>query len=166
MIGEGLPAMLAHEPSSAGVELREHIPQDRLRALYREAGLLLFPSVEASGFVTLEALANGLPVACIAGFGAAAFAGAEGLLVVPADDGWDAVHDRLVTAIVAYLDSPATKRMSAVGKARDRAMAFTWDSYLPFVEDLYGLAMSSAGRTDRIFRFDPGTPSALQRVSS
>ena len=149
MIGEGLPAMLAREPSSAGVELREHIPQDRLRALYDNAGLLLFPSVEASGFVTLEALANGLPVACIEGFGAAAFAGDEGPLVVSAEGGWDAVHDRLVTAIVAYFDDTAA-HASTAEQARSRARKFTWESYEPFLNGVYGPALPSAQDADRL----------------
>ena len=149
MIGEGVPAMLAREPASAGVELREHIPQDRLRGLYRDAGLLLFPSVEASGFVTLEALANGLPVACIEGFGAAAFAGGQGPLVVPADGGWDAVHDRLVEAIVAYLDDPAS-HAAAADQARLRAHDFAWESYEPFLKEVYGPVLACADATDQI----------------
>ena len=144
MIGEGLPAMLSREPSCAGVALREHIPQDDLRKLYHDAGLLLFPSVEASGFVTLEALASGLPVACIEGFGAAAFAGREGPLVMPVDGGWDAVHDRLVEAIVNFLDRPAAQRAVAAAEARVRAQAFAWDNYLRFLGELYSSAMCPA----------------------
>ena len=140
MIGEGLPAMLAGEPPAMGIDLREHIPQDRLRTLYLDAGLLLFPSVEASGFVTLEALANGLPVACIAGFGAAGFAGTEGPLVVSAEGGWDRVHDRLVNAIVAYLERPSDRLASAADQARKRASVFAWDNYLPFLRQMYGAA--------------------------
>lgn len=144
MIGEGLPAMLAREPASPGVELREHIPQERLRTLYHDAGLLLFPSVEASGFVTLEALANGLPVACIEGFGAATFAGSEGPLVVSAEGGWDSVHDRLVAAIVAYLDRPRG-HAAAARQARLRAGQFTWESYEPFLKTVYSQAMQPEG---------------------
>ena len=164
MIGEGLPAMLAREPASPGIDLREHIAQDRLRALYRDAGLLLFPSVEASGFVTLEALANGLPVACIEGFGAAAFAGCEGPLVVPVDGGWDAVHDRLVAAIVAYLDHPAT-HAAAASQARKRATVFAWDSYLPFLEELYSSPCRSATALPALPNSTPGK-AHLQRVKS
>ena len=164
MIGEDLPHMLKDETSFPAVELREHIAQDQLQKLYRESRMLVFPSVEPSGFVTIEALANGLPVACIEGYGAATFTGEDGPLVVPIEGGWNSVHDGMVTAIIAYLDNPGS-HAAAESHARDRAREFTWNSYLPFLERLYARALTQFDRPDRLSEWPREKPH-LQKATS
>lgn len=139
LIGEGLPQMLGGAAAGERLTLRAAIPQAELRALYSTCAMFLFPSVEASGFVTLEAMAAGLPVACLEGSGAAFFSGADNPLVVAVDGDWDAVRDRLVAAILALLDDPAA--LARAGQAaRQRAAEFAWERYEPFLAGLYARA--------------------------
>ena len=136
LIGEGLPQLLENEPTGDRLTVRSEIPQAELRELYADCTLFLFPSVEASGFVTLEALAAGLPVACLEGTGAAYFSGPDNPLSVSADGDWDTVRDALVERIVSYLDNPETHAALA-RQARARAAEFTWAGYRPFLKTLY-----------------------------
>lgn len=143
-VGEGLPALLAGELANPRIEVREHMAQDAVRALYRSAAVFLFPSVEASGFVTLEALANGLPVACLEGSGAAYFAGPDNPMTVTSEGDWSDVQSRLSESIVAYLNEAARGDMSEACKAR--AHLFMWESYRPFLEKFYADARSPRWR--------------------
>jgi glycosyltransferase involved in cell wall biosynthesis len=43
-----------------------HLPREAAMALMRQAQVFIFPSCEAEGMVVLEALAQGLPVVCLA----------------------------------------------------------------------------------------------------
>jgi glycosyltransferase involved in cell wall biosynthesis/thymidylate kinase len=48
------------------VEFVGHLPREAAMALMRQAQIFIFPSCEAEGMVVLEALAQGLPVVCLA----------------------------------------------------------------------------------------------------
>lgn len=143
MVGEGLPALLGQEMQNQRISLREHISQAEVRKLYRSSALFLFPSVEASGFVTLEALANGLPVGCLKGTGAAYFAGPANPLTVSDEGDWDDVQARLVDAICAYLDD-GMRRQEFAKASRARASLFMWESYRTFLEEFYAKAGAPA----------------------
>lgn len=143
-VGEGLPALLEGEVGNLCIEVREHMAQDTVRALYRSAAVFLFPSVEASGFVTLEALANGLPVACLDGTGAAYFAGPDNPMTVSSKGDWGDVQSRLSASIVAYLSDAARGEMSETCRARARL--FMWESYRSFLEKFYADAQSPRWR--------------------
>lgn len=140
MIGEGLPELLGSSAQGAGVEVRAAIPQDQLRALYRQSAIFLFPSFEASGFVTLEAMAAGLPVACLDGTGAALFSGSDNPLVIAPEGDWDKVRDQMSAAILELLADPYALA-AASEAARQRAAHFSWDRYEPFLNGVYTAAV-------------------------
>lgn len=145
LIGEHLSRFLADAPPAPGVTVRDSVTQDELREIYATAGIFLFPSLESSGFVTLEAMANGLPVVTLTGTGAELFAGSEaGIAITPPSSYREAV-EALATAVVALLDDPIGRARMA-DAARERVAQFEWTRYLPFVQEIYAdLAGSARG---------------------
>ena len=68
------------------VELRGHVPQDELAALYRGAACLVFPSrYEGFGLPMLEAMASGTPVVATTAGALPEVAGEAAILVEPGD---------------------------------------------------------------------------------
>jgi glycosyltransferase involved in cell wall biosynthesis len=66
------------------IELRGHLPQDELAALYRGAACLVFPSrYEGFGLPLLEAMASGTPVVATTGGALPEVAGDAAVLVEP-----------------------------------------------------------------------------------
>lgn len=139
LIGEGLPDLLGNGAASDRLEVRAAIPQAQLRALYEQSAVFLFPSFEASGFVTLEAMAAGLPVACLAGTGAAFFSGPGNPLTIAPDSDWGTVRERMASSIIALLEDPLALERASMA-ARDRAADYAWDRYEPFLARLYAAA--------------------------
>jgi len=93
-----------------------------MSALYREADVFAFPTLEEGGpLVTYEAMGHGLPVVVSPmGAGAVAREGIDGFVVDAHDgDGW-------VDALRRLALSPDLRRRLG-GAARERAMEFTWD---------------------------------------
>ena len=110
---------LREEP---GVRLLGHVDDSTLRALYRSASALAFPSVyEGFGLPLLEAFAEGLPAVVGASGGLPELAGDAALLVDPLDH--VAIADALERAVN---DKELRARLSAMG--RERAAAYTWQA--------------------------------------
>jgi len=98
LIGSGAPRLVLVGPDKGGrgeaeemaarlgvaIELRGHLPQDELAALYRGAACLVFPSrYEGFGLPLLEAMASGTPVVATTGGALPEVAGDAAVLVEP-----------------------------------------------------------------------------------
>jgi glycosyltransferase involved in cell wall biosynthesis len=105
-----------------GVRLLGHVDDPTLRALYRSASALAFPSLyEGFGLPLLEAFAEGLPAVVGASGGLPELAGEAALLVDPLDH--HAIADALERALT---DQELRARLSTAG--RERAAAYTWEA--------------------------------------
>jgi alpha-1,3-rhamnosyl/mannosyltransferase len=105
-----------------GVRLLGHVDDGTLRALYRSAAALAFPSLyEGFGLPLLEAMGEGLPAVAGAAGGLPELAGDAALLVDPLDV--DAIADALSRVLE---DSELRGRLAAAGRAR--AALYTWSA--------------------------------------
>jgi glycosyltransferase involved in cell wall biosynthesis len=101
-----------------------NVPRTRLADIFRRADVFVLPTlIEGLPLVVLEAMASGLPVIVTPnGPGDIVRDGVDGF-VVPIRD-VDAIVDRL-----EYLRANPQARAEMGRNARERALAFTWDSY-------------------------------------
>jgi len=135
MIGEGLNKTIPR-PIPDRMRVMEHITQSEVWKIMSESMVMLFPSVEGSGFVVLEAMALGLPIVCLEGTGPAAFIGSDGGISCPSGPNYGYVQNRLEEAVIRLLsDKVLWERLSA--GARIRANEFTWEGFEKFLYDLY-----------------------------
>jgi glycosyltransferase involved in cell wall biosynthesis len=101
----------------AGVEVRGHVSDEELAALYRRAACLVFPSLyEGFGQPPLEAMASGTPVAASNIPAVAEACGDAAALFDPSDP------EDIAAVVAAVLESP--DRFAAAGPGR--ASGFTW----------------------------------------
>jgi len=113
----------------ARVRFIDWLPQTELFAQYRHHDLLLFPSTQDSGgTVVLEALAHGLPVACLDLGGPAVLVDSScGTVVGTHGRSQAEVTASLGQALVA-LDS-GRRRLAALARgAREKALANSWEA--------------------------------------
>ncbi len=131
-MGAGLPPLVvagqrywgesasAEQARRAGVHLLGYVPQRALPALYRDAGLFVYPSIyEGFGLPPLEAMACGVPTVC----------GDSTSLPEAVGDAAVSVNVRQPEAIAGaveqlYLD--AELRATLVERGLARARTFTW----------------------------------------
>ena len=108
--------------NEAGVRLLGHVDDATLRALYRSASALAFPSLyEGFGLPLLEAFAEGLPAVVGAAGALPELAGDAALLVDPLD------HVSIADALERVVnDQELRARLSAAG--RERAADYTWQA--------------------------------------
>jgi glycosyltransferase involved in cell wall biosynthesis len=93
------------------------VPDDRLAALYRGARCLVYASLyEGFGIPVAEALACGCPVVTSAGSPMAELAGADAVLVDPADV--DAIREGIARA-----ERPAARRIAGWDEVAERTLA-------------------------------------------
>ena len=103
-----------------GVRLLGHVPDGTLRALYRCAAALAFPSLyEGFGLPLLEAMSEGLPAVAGAAGGLPELAGDAALLVDPLDP------ESIADALARVLEDEALRR-SLAAKGRERAARYSW----------------------------------------
>lgn len=107
------------------VEFIPWLPREKALALMREAHIFLFPSVEGSGMVVLEAMATGLPVVCLRYGGPGTFVSAECGIAVDVGTPEETVR-RLGDALVTLARDPAL-RMTMGRAAKQRVEhAYLW----------------------------------------
>lgn len=105
-----------------GVRLLGHVDDGTLRALYRSAAVLAFPSLyEGFGLPLLEAMAEGLPAVVGAAGGLLELAGDAALVVDPLD------VEAIAGALATLLEDPELRqRLAAAGQRR--AAAYSWSA--------------------------------------
>ena len=96
-----------------------YLPDDELDALMRGTELLVHPSLyEGFGFVVVEAMARGVPVACAHATALPETAGDAAVFFDPLDPAG------IATAITTALD----RRAELTAAGRERAAQFSWDA--------------------------------------
>ena len=111
--------------------------QDQFFVELQQAQVLLFPTLEGSGFVALEALARGLPIVCLQGSGPADFVGGVAGMAVAVG------HDELSTAAglvdaCERLLGDASAWQQCSSAAAQRAHLYTWAALDVFLKEAYG----------------------------
>jgi glycosyltransferase involved in cell wall biosynthesis len=99
------------------IELRGHVPQDELAALYRGAACLVFPSrYEGFGLPALEAMASGTPVV----------ATTAGALPEVAGDAAILVEERNAPALAGGIERAIADRERLRAAGLERARRYSW----------------------------------------
>ncbi len=113
-------ARLTRPPLAGHVQHTGYVDEQRLRALYEEAALVVLPSLdEGFGIPALEAMIIGTPVVAANRGALPEVVGEAGLLVDPTDE------DAMAAAIARVLDDEALRdRLALAGTAQ--AKRFTW----------------------------------------
>lgn len=118
--GEDVAAVARRLGVGERVELAGFVSDERLRALYAGAALLVYPSLyEGFGFPVLEAMGMGCPVVASSTSSLPEVAGRAALLVDPTDP------DQIAAAMSRILDAPDLARQLREAGLR-RARAFSW----------------------------------------
>lgn len=126
-----------------GQKIEDHVEwmgsQRSVESLYRQADVLLFPSLtESFGFPLVEALSSGTAIVASAIPSSIEVAGHNAMYFVPGDAGTAAAH----VISVLQRDEPASKACAAEGRAL--AVTMTWDKNAAAVASL--LERVSTGR--------------------
>jgi glycosyltransferase involved in cell wall biosynthesis len=142
IIGDG-PFRAAAEKLSNQLALSDRVrflgsrPQSEVFAAYRQYDAMLYPSLHDSGsFTVLEAMANGLPVICLAYGGPGLAVTAEcGVPIIPTTP--DNVVESLARAIDRYAREPDLRRIHA-WNARNRIFTtYDWDRKGEAMNEIY-----------------------------
>ncbi len=116
-----------------------YVPDDAVPALLRQAGAVLYPSLEEGfGLPALEALACGAPVVTTAGSAIEEFVGDAALLVPPGDT------DALARALDRALDPVVAAILTARGPRQ--AAPYTWEAVADAHLEVYRRAAAHGGR--------------------
>jgi glycosyltransferase involved in cell wall biosynthesis len=119
------------------VHMVGEIPYDRVRELYRDHDLFLYPSFQDSGaFVVLEAMAAALPVVCLDLGGPALAVTDETGVRVAARDPEQTIRE-LAVAIERLAEDPGLRRRMGEAARRRVVEVYRWDRKGEIVRDLY-----------------------------
>ena len=135
MVGERLPELL-EDPGHDRVEILDHVPQERIWDLMRESRALLFPSMEGSGLVSLEAMCHGTPVVCLENSGPAFFAGDEAGVVCPLGESEAETARGLADGCLRLLRDDALWAETSA-RALRRVERYTWDHAEVLLDEIY-----------------------------
>jgi glycosyltransferase involved in cell wall biosynthesis len=117
-----------------GVEVTGFVDRERLRTLYQQARVFVYPSrYEGFGIPPLEAMACGAPVIATRTGAIPEFAEGAALLIDPGDR--DALRESLVRLL---RDEPLRRELRCRGA--ERARQFRWDRSARLMTDLLAAA--------------------------
>ena len=131
--------MLAEEARRLGIQLMlmGHVSDVTLKALYRSAKALVFPSLdEGFGFPVLEAMASGLPVVAS---DAGAIPEVAGKAAALAPTGDEAVFADLLGEVLDSRERSQTLRKRGL----ERARSFNWDATARATHEVYAGVLGS-----------------------
>jgi glycosyltransferase involved in cell wall biosynthesis len=128
---------IAEQPPLAGfVEFAGYVADERRRALFAHASMLVLPSYhEGFGIPVLEAMASGVPVVVSRRGALPEVAGDAGTLIDPDDE------EALAAAILRYLTDPQAAREAAARGVR-RAREYSWEASAQTLYDAYVRAIA------------------------
>jgi glycosyltransferase involved in cell wall biosynthesis len=144
-----LKAEVAHRDLGRNITFVSWMPQDQLQRLYQSHDVFVFPSLhDSAGWVVLESLCKGLPVACLnIGGPAEIVTRSSGIVVDTTGLDTSGVAARLADDLNLLLSDPA--RLSTLSAG---AIARAGDFLLhKQVERLYSQARGHLGRSSRRF---------------
>jgi glycosyltransferase involved in cell wall biosynthesis/O-antigen/teichoic acid export membrane protein len=133
VVGDGpertrLETLAVALPGAPRVEFRGALPRDEALAALAEAHVLVHPSLhDSGGYATLEALAAGRPVVCLALGGPAVQVTPEVGIAVPAVTPEQAETDLAAALVGLASDAPLRARLGTAGRARVQAR-FRWSA--------------------------------------
>lgn len=118
------------------VVLKGHVPYEQMGEEYRQADVLIFPSLrESSGAVLIEAMAKGLPIITINKFG--------GATILDDKTGWlydgdtrEAYIENLKNAIIECIQNPEEVKRKGEN-ARKQAEKLTWEEKVKEYQAIY-----------------------------
>jgi glycosyltransferase involved in cell wall biosynthesis len=130
-VGGALCRIAAEAEAPEAVVLLGDVSEDRLRALYRGAAALMYPSFyEGFGLPLVEAMASGTPVVASSAASIPEVVGDAAMLLDPADaPAWADAITRIVN------DEGLRRRLRAAGLTR--ASQFTWRRTAELTLDVY-----------------------------
>jgi glycosyltransferase involved in cell wall biosynthesis len=134
-VGRSLVDLAARGGAPDAVRLLGSVDETRLRALYREAFALAYPSLyEGFGLPLIEAMASGLPVLASQAASIPEVVGSGGLLLESTRGGdWTDALVRLATDAALVADLRA--------RGLERAATFTWARTAELTLDVYRRAV-------------------------
>jgi glycosyltransferase involved in cell wall biosynthesis len=135
LVGDGISKRF--KTSHPNLFISDSVPQEQFLQELLSAQLLLFPTLEGSGFVALEALSRGLPTVCLEGSGPAEFIGNTGGIVTALGGGEESTAFRLADECEKLLlNEQEWRRRSEL--ARQRARLYEWSRLNDVLVDVYG----------------------------
>lgn len=137
-VSAGLCAMAAEAGAPDAVVVLGVVDEDRLRALYRGATALVYPSLyEGFGLPLIEAMASGTPVLASHEASIPEVLGGAGMLLDPHDP--SAWRDAIVRVV-----NDESLRDDLRGRGLARAATFTWQRTARLTLDVYREAVRAA----------------------